>query len=155
MGLTNTELGTQERRERVQGAWRRWLPVGLPMGAILASTALLFTYTRDVDRAQIGREFETQTTNVARGLSEDLRHHHEIVESIGSLYAVDDAVDRHEFSAFVQRNLRAHKGIQALEWIPRVPSHMRVAFEEAAQEDGHTEFRIKRWMPGGSLPCLW
>lgn len=47
-----------------------------------------------------------------------------------------------EFSSFAQLPYQRHPGIQALEWIPRVPNSRRVEFEDTAQRNGYEAFEF-------------
>ena len=78
----------------------------------------------------------------------------EALEDIQSLYKASDDVERHEFRAFIEHELEGSPGIQALEWIPRVPASERATYEEAARKDGFPEFRIaEREAQGTMVPA--
>ena len=51
-------------------------------------------------------------------------------------------MERHEFQTFVAGSLARLPGIQALEWIPRVPAAQRAAYEATAQRQGFPTFQI-------------
>ncbi len=87
-------------------------------------------------------------------IQEKINRNVEIVKSIGSFYAASREVERSEFRAFVARPLSQHPGIQALEWLPRVPHEKRSAYEEAARLDGLEGFRItERQKQGVMVPA--
>ena len=87
-------------------------------------------------------------------IQEKINRNVEIVKSIGSFYAASHKVERSEFRAFVARPLSQHPGIQALEWLPRVPHEERSAYEEAARLDGLEGFRItERQKQGVMVPA--
>jgi len=81
---------------------------------------------------------KTRTATLAGGIESKL---HTLI-TIRSLYAASMEVDRLEFRRFVEMALSIHIGIQALEWIPRVPDDQRAAYEKAAQQDGLLDFQI-------------
>jgi len=53
-------------------------------------------------------------------------------------------VTRKEFRAFCNSYILNHRGIQAIEWIPRVSYSLRDAYENAAQVDGYPAFQITK-----------
>ncbi len=70
-------------------------------------------------------------------LSSDLQD----LKSIGNLLAAEQSVSRAGFHIFTSTALKGG-GIQALEWIPRVPTASRADFERQAQESGLADFQI-------------
>jgi PAS domain S-box-containing protein len=65
-----------------------------------------------------------------------------ILNSLCALHAASVEVERHEFTAFARSLLADHRGIQALEWIPRVPASERAAYEARATRDGLSDFQF-------------
>ena len=66
----------------------------------------------------------------------------DIIESIAALYAASERVTRSEFSIFVDVVVKDVKGIQAVEWIPKVNALDREKFETLARIDGLTGFQF-------------
>ncbi len=64
------------------------------------------------------------------------------LEAIAALFDSSDQVTRAEFRTFVGRLLPGSKGIQALEWVPRVPRTYRRSYVEKARRDGFPTFEI-------------
>lgn len=62
--------------------------------------------------------------------------HVSAILSIKNLYAASNFVSRDEFRKFVMPIARQLKGVQALEWIPKVAAKDRAKFEQAARDDG-------------------
>jgi len=58
--------------------------------------------------------------------------------------------DRNSFRAFVKPMLE-RKGVQAVEWIPRVDSNKRAEMEAAAEREGMVGYRIRERAPDGEL----
>jgi PAS domain S-box-containing protein len=65
-----------------------------------------------------------------------------VLESIESFYASSANVDRADFRSFVSRLIPRHPGIQALEWVPRVPEREREAYEAVARKEGFPGFQF-------------
>ncbi|WP_163832561.1 CHASE domain-containing protein [Spartinivicinus ruber] len=72
------------------------------------------------------------------------------MKTLASLYAINSHISRNQFDYFVKRSIEEFNNIQALEWVPRVPAHERLAYEKSAQADGLTNFKFKKWQPDGS-----
>ena len=64
------------------------------------------------------------------------------MEAAGGLFAGAAKVDRWAFFDFAEKALPNYPGVRALEWIPRVPSARRGAYERRATGDGIFDFRI-------------
>jgi PAS domain S-box-containing protein len=60
-------------------------------------------------------------------------------------------VERGEFARFTARLLDHDHTIQALEWVPRVPEHLRSIYESAAHRDGLSRFQIAQRLPNGQM----
>ena len=54
----------------------------------------------------------------------------EVINSVGTFMGASNEVDRWEFFALVGKSLPRFPGIQALEWIPRVPAEKRAEYEK-------------------------
>lgn len=124
-------------------SFRRYMPIALvvAVGTMLAALAYWVNFNHFQHERAVQR-FEAhalpQVTMIERTADRFL----EVVQSIGAFYAATAVVHRDEFRAFVEPSLRRYPGIQALEWIPRVPDSERAAYEARAHESGHTDFRI-------------
>ena len=62
--------------------------------------------------------------------------------SLQAFYFGSHKVERSDFKDFVKPILSRHPGIQALEWIPRIPNSQRETYEKAARRDGFPGFQI-------------
>ena len=65
------------------------------------------------------------------------------LNSIVSLYSVSERVTRQEFRQFTKNNLASNPHLKTLEWVPRIAEEAREAYEQAAREDGLTDFAIR------------
>ncbi|TAK29843.1 MAG: PAS domain S-box protein [Chloroflexota bacterium] len=90
------------------------------------------------ERDRFDEDVASMTSRLERSLASD----REVLGSIGGLYAASVSVDRTEFGVFVAGALSRHPHIQALEWIPFVPSSERRAYEESARADGYPGFQF-------------
>ncbi|MCI0863810.1 MAG: CHASE domain-containing protein, partial [Chloroflexi bacterium] len=95
-----------------------------------------FILLLNVERQEIEEEFEHTANDGASALKQGITMTVDALQDIQSLYKASDEVERHEFRAFIEHELEEDRGIQALEWIPRVLASERAEFEEAARKDG-------------------
>jgi len=117
----------------------------LPTMVLLCGVALsvcLFTvvhkWEQDHARDVFNNDAENRFMIVKREIDMDLQ----VLASLTALYTASPGVTREEFRQFVSHLLSEHKGIQALEWIPRVPFAGRRAYEAKARRDGYAAFRF-------------
>jgi len=83
--------------------------------------------------------FKQETSLIQRELDINI----EVLASLGNLFKSQKDVTRAQFKKFVNGSLSKYQSIQALEWIPRVPDHLRSAYEERAAKDLNLDFKIK------------
>ncbi|MCH8989631.1 MAG: CHASE domain-containing protein [Chloroflexi bacterium] len=106
------------------------------------------------ERQEIEDEFEHTANDGALALEHGIEMTVEALQDIRSLYKASNEVKRHEFRAFIEHELEESRGIQALEWIPRVLASERATYEAAARKDGFSEFRIvERENQGTMVPA--
>jgi PAS domain S-box-containing protein len=135
--------------------WRRRRgSVALPVALMFAVALLAFVRISRLEQTRIEEEFAVRAGELQRALSAQIESVQQVLESLRDLYGASSEVERAEFRHFVSGPLRRRPGLQALEWLPRVPSGEQRAFEQAAQGKGLSDFRI-RPMPGAvPLPPL-
>ena len=122
---------------------RLYVPVVLAL--VIGGALSLFAYsaTRDWEEARARRGFEREVIVHAANLRQEISSTIEGVHAIRALYGASKEVERDEFRAFAAVEMEEeHRGIQALEWIPRVAAADRAAFEAAARADGLAGFRF-------------
>jgi PAS domain S-box-containing protein len=128
----------------------RLLLAGVTLVALLLS---LFVFLAS-------RRFEEQSAQAAfQSAAEQRFHALEInvdltlnnVTALGAYFDSSHRVERDEFARFSSRIMRHDGSIQTLEWIPRVPNHLRLSYEQAARQDGLASFQIADRLPGGRM----
>ena len=130
---------------------RRFAPVGLVVVAgCLLSLAAFYT-TDEFERHRAGETFELAAADRIFAVEHQIRMALEVLRSIVTFYDSSQYVARDEFHSFVGPSLARFAGIQALEWIPRVPDSERPAFEQAARVAGHGEFRFTERNASGEV----
>lgn len=119
------------------------------LGITLSVLAFQAAQTQVSHRMQV--DFERHATGVILALEKDIYANLGVLDSIGSLYAASELVERDEFQTFVAHGMLQRPGIQALGWIPRVPGSQRAAFEESARQDAYPDFQIVERPAQGTL----
>jgi len=129
----------------------RYLPLVLVacvgIGLSVLSFSIVAGWEQSRTETGFARAGESRVSALRRGLDQHLLE----LEAIGALYGATEEVDRREFHEFVRPFLARRSGIQALEWIPRIPDAQRAAYEEAARKEGFAEFRITERVAQGKM----
>ena len=121
---------------------RRRIALAVPLGVAFTVTTVFFVYTSGWERDRIQLAFERQASSLGHTLANSFDGYLEVLHALESFYASSREVDEHEFRTFVQGDLARHVGIQALEWIPRVPDAERARYAEAMRRAGYPDFQI-------------
>jgi PAS domain S-box-containing protein len=131
-----------------RAVWRRRrTSVALPVALMFAVALLAFVRISKLEETRIEHEFSVRVGELERSLTASFESFQQALESLRDLYGSSNYVDRSEFRRFVSGPLARRPGLQALEWLPRVPSTARSAFEATLQREGLSNVRI-RGMPG-------
>ncbi len=134
--------GTKPNPPRGALALRRCAPVLLPLCLGIAGSVAAFSQIRQAERRALETEFirlaDDRSTAIIRALSTDVL----VLRGIKQFFSGSDEVTREEFRTFVAPFIETKRGIQALEWIPRVPKRDRARFEAEARTDGDDGFRF-------------
>ncbi|MEM1242483.1 MAG: CHASE domain-containing protein [Cyanobacteria bacterium P01_H01_bin.26] len=127
----------------------------LPIVTLLLGTSLSSLATFAVarwERANYHLQFQRQTDSLTTALQRSINRYTDVLLAIGDFYSVSEQpVSRAEFNRFVQRALKTHPGIQALEWAPVISQQNRNTFEAAIQTEGYSNFQITERESGGGL----
>ena len=138
---------------RLPGAMQaRSVSIGLPVLLLLILTTLVVGHFRRIEREELSADFAIQTSNAFNSLSAQFDVYLETVQSISSLHATGHELERKRFAAFVARTISQYDGINGLGWNPRVRQSERVAYEQAARDDGLVDFQFRQWTPDGDSP---
>ena len=121
---------------------RNQLSVIVPVLIAFVLTVAIFLNVREAEWKRAQLVFERQSSDITDSLRANLNSYMEVMYSIGEFYRADASVDRNAFRLLTEGLLERHPGIQALEWIPRIPGGHRSFYEDAAREDGFLHFEI-------------
>ena len=129
----------------------RLLPAAVVAILGIGVSLAIFTVARQWEDARLRYEIENRTATYGKVFAHIPELYIDELQSIGALYAASKVVDRKEFRTFVRNILQRRPGIQALEWIPRVPAADRPAYETAARRDGFPGFQIRERSGEGKM----
>jgi PAS domain S-box-containing protein len=73
------------------------------------------------------------------------------IAAVGGFFDASHLVERQEFTRFTARIMGHDRTIHALAWIPRVPNHLRLAYEMAARAEGLSSFQISDRRSDGEM----
>lgn len=124
------------------GGLRRRLVVTLPLCFTFALAVVFFGYASRWQQARISSVFRERTDIAGRTIEVTFAGYMDVLQTIASFYASSPEVSRRSFHVFTEPMFLIHPGIQALEWIPRVPQNERDAYEQAARQDGCQGFQF-------------
>ncbi len=130
---------------------RTRLAVILPMALLVLISALLFLQIRADQWQRNLLQFERRTDHLSLALNEVKQTYLDDLYAIEGLFMASKQVDRDEFRRFVAGSFQRHPGIQALEWVPRIPLPDKEPFEAQARSEGFAGFRIVEKAPDGKL----
>ncbi|MNR82085.1 Alginate biosynthesis sensor protein KinB [compost metagenome] len=138
--MGQVQQSNRDRKRRLP-LFRFWA-VYLVVGVGLAGSFLAFRYTQDQERSLAQARFERTAVNISASLTKDIDRYIDLLHSIRRLFDASTNVERNSFSIFCEGPISRNPGIQALEWVPRVPHAERKGFEKSAASDGFTTFQI-------------
>lgn len=122
---------------REQSSWRgRRTTVALPMLALLLAAIGFYSYSSGKESQAQQLRFREQVNNLHDVLQREFRNSLALLDSLGRYLDASEDVTEEEFRIFVAPAIGRHAGIQALEWIPRVPDAEREAFERSLPGGG-------------------
>jgi len=132
---------TDVLRSTLAPRWR-WLPSALTLGGGAVLSFILFFLLNALDRVRLQADFQQHASDQASVLTNALDDKILLLESIRSFWCASPKVERKGFATFTRPLYSRVTGIQALEWIPRVPDVERSAYEASAREDGLDGFHF-------------
>ena len=119
----------------------RKLVVAIPSVVILTVVIILFIFARNDGQNATQDEFSKRVLVEANLVDSYLQSVQNNLTAIARLFASQEHVTREQFNRF-SKNYAAKRGLQALEWAPRVFDQNKAGFEERVQKQGFVDFRI-------------
>ncbi len=125
--------------------------VSLPLCLAFALVVIFFIYTNAWEQDRIELEFRRRTDQLAQKLQENFDNYILVLHSVENLYASSVPINRRQFKTFVSRSFSRQPGIRAISWSPRILDSQRATYEQAAREDGLSNFQIVEQSAQGQL----
>jgi signal transduction histidine kinase/sensor domain CHASE-containing protein len=96
-------------------------------------------------------DFDRMTQRITDIMQRQLDTDVEVVKLLGSLFNSSDHISRGRFSAFARGAMTGRVGLQALEYIPRVPDRQRAMLEAEVRSEGFKAFSFTQRTTEGGL----
>ncbi len=112
----------------------------LCLGTVCALVA--FFLTRVDERERVEREFAWRARSHLEALRTNLERSEECLYTLRDLFLSSDSVTFAEFQRTAQDLRRRHRGVQQLQWVPRVKAGDRAEFEAMARREVFPDYEI-------------
>jgi len=122
--------------------WRQWAVVALTIFLGVALTLAGFFLARKLEGDRSSASLRGKAADYRDHLQREVDRAIHNIKAIKALYDSSEHVSRKEFKVFTYEMLDSEVGIQALEWVPRVPHARKEQFMEAARREGFPDFTI-------------
>jgi signal transduction histidine kinase len=130
---------------------RRKLLITGPVFVSFTLVIVLFIEAGSWEQKRIQLDFDQRADELVSRLLENLDRHLDVLYSIRNLFESYPDVDRQAFRTFVRPMFARYPGLQALEWLPRVPAAERDLFEECVRHEGYPRFEITESVSEGHM----
>lgn len=113
----------------------------LSVGVVLSF--LVFGAVRRWEDSAIEAAFQREVQTIVLALQREIESEVLVLRSLGALYASSPHASRETFRDFLSPFLSRHRGIQAVEWIPRGPESERAVDERTARLRESSRFQTE------------
>jgi two-component system, NtrC family, sensor kinase len=124
--------------------------LGIAAAGIVLSV-MIFTTMRGLESKNAEASFNGVAQEHLDALETNITLALDNLVAIGALFDHADDVTRRQFGLFTSPLLARTQAVQALEWIPRVPSRERAIWEKRACDDGFPSFQFTERASAGRL----
>ncbi len=133
--------------------WRRYLPIILSVSIGVAVSFVLYYLVQQWEQQKIQANFKKAAEDRAFAIQRALAHKQDLLQTVDAfMQANSEDLTRTRFKSFVDPFMQRYPGIQAVEWIPRIPLTQRGEFEARAQQTfSNPEFRITELNQEGNI----
>ncbi|MEW2911453.1 CHASE domain-containing protein [Leisingera sp. JC11] len=128
-----------------------WLRVTVLAFLGICVSLVIFVYAHNAERQRLVAKFEVAANQPILQVNNLIQTNLATVQSLAAFYESSEFVTRQEFKVFSSSILSWHKGVQALEWLPRVEDKERSIFELAGRQDGQPNFQITEKRGDGKM----
>jgi len=127
------------------------LIVLVPIMLATVAVVILSLYSRNTEWKKERLMFERRSSDLSHNLWSRIESDVDVVFNIERFFKASGVITRNDFQTFVKRFLQKKPGIQALEWVPRIPASQRQEYEKRASEDLGTAFHFRELQADGQL----
>lgn len=123
--------------------WRQRLTtVAVPLLVSCVVVVAVFVQVSHGETERLKLQFREESSLMLGAVKSRFDIYSRELAGLERFYAASNFVDRDEFRIFVSATLASYPGIQALEWLPKVPHSQRHSFEAQMRAAGHHDFTI-------------
>ena len=117
----------------------------------VAVALLAMIVVRSLGSLNAVERLDRRADQLAVGVQKSIDAKLQVLQAFEALYAVDQVIDAQEFMEFAVVTLNYHHDVQALQWIPYVPSESLGVFEEFGRSIYGADFSVKEGDEAGSF----
>jgi PAS domain S-box-containing protein len=122
-------------------------PAVVALAGLLGSVAL-FLWSSALEQEQAQVRFQRAASDRVLAVQSGIGRSADAIESLEAFYRASEQVGRDEFRTFVQPFFSQGLGLQALEWLPRIPDAERRSYSQRAANELGLDFSITEMDPG-------
>jgi len=104
-----------------------------------------------MESQKLESEFHLHAQEHVSALKRELDINLEALQFVNSFFKSSKTVTRENFRTFTKDILQRNQGLQALEWVPRIPHTQREDYERAARIEGLPDFEITELQEPGKM----
>lgn len=145
------ELQVQVTEISGESYLQKHAPVIITIYAGIMLSVVMFSIVQRFEFSAIQDKFDHDAADLAVSLQNNIGENMDDLYAVEGLFASYGKVTRAEFHAFASKIVPHISGIQAVDWVPRVPDPQRAEFESAASMDGLANFRITELGPNNII----
>lgn len=120
---------------------------------IIGPIAAIISYwvTSSIEKSRLNTIFEKDAVERVNLIENSIKMTQLVTESMRNLFLVSDTISQKEFKNFLNSYNQRVKGIQAIEWVPRVKYSNKDKFIEKARRTVFSNYDIVQLDPDGSM----
>ncbi len=117
----------------------------------VAISALAAAFVREIQQDKFHDQLANRTRAGAEAITFSFQQNLDYLDALHAYFDTNSRVSRDQFSGFTGKLLENATGIQAFEWIPRVPHEKRQTFETTTRFYGYTDFQFRELGSDGEM----
>ncbi len=122
-------------KNRLASIWLNYFPIILTVIVGATLSLMMSSIVGEWEYLRIQSHFEQAAKDRVIAIERALENNHEVLLATGGLFDASHTVTRRDFGNFVLPFIQRHPGLQAVNWVPRVPHEQRADMEARATAD--------------------